>query len=188
MIPHSELHPETVDQLKNWRKPRHAYILFETREYSLRRPILDEKGKPIPEVDESGQVVKDEKGRIVYKFYEPGLYHTLFTLNVENRPEIGSKFKQYMRKGYRVIDFGNFPKSNDPDLRRAQKVKHHSGPSGENPWDTLAADTLAQMRVNPNWAAEKAEILAREKDITQKYNELLEAQNKKTRGQHERTS
>ncbi len=64
----------------------------------------------------------------------------LMTMNVENRADVGRKFEQYQRKGFKLIDYGNFPKTNDSNAERAAKARAHSGPGGTNPWDQLEID------------------------------------------------
>jgi hypothetical protein len=105
MVP--PLEQSTLDDLKGWKQPRYAYVLFESRQWS----------------------VKTEKwGR------------STFTLNVDARPDQLEKIDYYLNKGFRVIDYGSFPKSNSEDSRvQARVALYRSGPESPNPWDTLKA-------------------------------------------------
>lgn len=69
----------------------------------------------------------------------------LFQMPVESRPDVGMKIQQYKRKGYKIIDYGNFPKLNDANPARAQHARHHSGANGTNPWDVLEKDILQEL-------------------------------------------
>ena len=106
---------ETIDQLRGWKPPTHAYILFEM-------PCMYGVG--------AGEFRKG---------------FTLCTMNLENRPEQKERFYYHTRKGARPIHFGNFPRHDDADPRRAQKARMHTGPDHVNPWDDMARLVKAQM-------------------------------------------
>lgn len=61
----------------------------------------------------------------------------LHTLNVEARPDQTEKIKYYLSKGYRIIHFDNFPKTNDPNPERAKQARMHTNESGVNSYDIL---------------------------------------------------
>lgn len=141
-VPLKELKPETLEYLTNWKKPNGAYILFEKRQFHLGRDMQYTAGTG------------------------------LMTLSVEARPEQESKLGYYVfGKGFRIIDFGNFPSLNDKDPRRQRRAQMYSGHNGANPWDSLARTILGMMQTNPNWREEKA-----------KYDAELEAARNKEQG------
>lgn len=106
----------TTKLLESHRAPNHAYILLEKRGLNLKPPGV----------------------------LEPSF--GLATLNVEHRPEQATKLDYYvMQKGFKVIGYGNFPKLNDKNPRRAQLAKWHSGVDGTNPWDELERRCLFYM-------------------------------------------
>lgn len=109
------LETETLDQLKGWRPPNHAYILFEM---------------PCNHAIGAGE-------------FRRGF--TLCTMNLENRPEQQERFYYLTRKGARPLHYGNFPSHNDADPRRAQKARMHTGPDHNNPWDDMARLVRSQM-------------------------------------------
>lgn len=126
-VPIAELKPETLIYLKGWRPPRGAYVLFEKRQVHL----------------------------LANATYRLGT--GLMTLNLEARPEQESKLNYYVfKKKFRIIDYGNFPKLNDPDPIRAQKARMYSGANGANPWDAMEQTILGLMNANPNWKEERA--------------------------------
>lgn len=126
-IPLHELKPETLTYLKGWKRPTFAYVLFEKREIHLGRDMQYRMGTG------------------------------LFTLTLENRPEQESKLNYYVfKKRFRIIDYGNFPRLNDPNPMRADKARMYSGHKGANPWDAMEQAILGMMGSNPNWREEKA--------------------------------
>lgn len=108
------INQDTIDELRGWKEPQTAYILFE----SLVRKLTPD-----------GAV----------------LAHSLFTMNVEDRPEQEHKLYHYIRKGYRPIHMANFPEVNDPNPRRAAKAKLHLGFDKINPWQEMARLVRIQM-------------------------------------------
>lgn len=94
-----------------------------------------------------------KRPRTAFILWEKVEYHVkenrwgtgLFQMSVESRPEVGDKLRQYMRKGYKIIDYGNFPKLNDSNPQRAAHARHHSGANGTNPWDLLERDILIAL-------------------------------------------
>jgi hypothetical protein len=98
---------ETRQQLVGFTKPDFAYVLFEKKEWHLK-----EGGYKVPGVG-------------------------LMTLNVEGRPEQTHQIDIYLKKGYRIIDYGNFPRLDDARPSRAAKARLYSQGAGINPWDEL---------------------------------------------------
>lgn len=98
---------ETRQQLVGFTKPDFAYVLFEKREWHLK-----EGGYKVPGVG-------------------------LMTLNVEGRADQSHQIDIYLKKGYRIIDYGNFPRFDDPKPSRAAKARLYSQGAGINPWDEL---------------------------------------------------
>lgn len=116
---------ETITYLTGWKRPRHAYILFETKEWHL--------------------------GHDGEKRYGTGL----MTLNAESRPEIAHHVEIYIQKGYRILDYGNFPKFSDPNPSRSAKARHYSQGSGINPWDALEKFVKNKMASEIGWDEQK---------------------------------
>lgn len=149
---------QTAKLLEKQREPNHAYIMFEKRGFDLRPP-----GDLIPSFNIS-------------------------VINVEHRPEQATKLDYYvMQKRYKVIAYGNFPKINDPNPRRAQLAKWHGGVNGENPWDELArrCNFYMNLAVDKDSFAkiesEKSELERKLADMSAKL-EKLEATNDKAKG------
>lgn len=116
---------ETQKLLNIQREPNYAYIMFEKKGYSL-----------VPPGD-----------------YVPS--NGIAILNVEQRPEQATKLDYYvMQKGFKVIGYGNFPKLDDRNPRRRALAKWHSGPEGDNPWDSLEKRCKFYM----GQAAEKGQL------------------------------
>lgn len=138
-IPLAELKPETLNYLKGWKKPQHAYVLFEKREIHLGKDMNYRLGTG------------------------------LMTLNLEARPEQESKLNYYVfKKRFRIIDYGNFPKLNDANPSRASKARMYSGHNGANPWDSMEQSILGIMGTNPNWREEKAKYEAEKSGLAAK--------------------
>jgi hypothetical protein len=112
---------EAVQYLKGWKKPRFAYILFETREWHI--------GHDGSRTEGTG----------------------LMTLNVESRPEQLHQVDIYLNKGFRIIDYGNFPKFSDKNPQRAAKALHYSQGAGINPWDNLEQALRQKMKSEITW-------------------------------------
>lgn len=112
---------ETRKQLVAWKRPSFAYVLFEKKEWHIK---------------EGG-----------YKT----IGHGLMTLNVEGRPEQAHQIDIYLNKGYRIIDYGNFPKLDDTSPSRAARARLYSHGAGINPWDSLEAHIKnVGMNFDPN--------------------------------------
>lgn len=147
----------TAKLLEDHRPPNHAYIMFEKRGYSLKPP-----GDLVPEFG-------------------------IATINVEHRPEQAGKLDYYvMQKGYKVIAYGNFPKLNDRNPRRAQVARWHSGVDGSNPWDELERRCLFYMNRGKE-QSELAKVQQEKTGLEQKLSEMasklekLEATNDKAK-------
>lgn len=123
----------TKKELENWREPKHAYILFETRVNDQRK------------ID--GVWVENKTTGIM-------------AFNVQNRPDVGNKINFYIGKGYRIIHYGNFPTANSPRAEVQKHVRLHTGPDGRNPWDVLANTVEQAMGLNTFWQDEKNELLS----------------------------
>lgn len=115
-----------IDQLRGWKPPSGAYILFETKEYHLKH-------------DGTG-------------VWTGGIF--TYTA-VESSPDQKVVLlREYQKKGWRIIHYANFPKLNDPIAERAKRAKLYSNEKGQNPWDTLEVDVQQLMRENPDVAEE----------------------------------
>jgi len=83
-----------------------------------------------------------------------------FTLNVDGRPEQTEKVAYYvMQKGYKIIDYGNFPRANHPNPRIAMKAQIHTGPDRINPWDVLENVCKQFMGIEANKTARENELM-----------------------------
>lgn len=120
--------PETLQYLSGWKRPRHAYVLFETKEWHL----LNEGERRVG----TG----------------------LMTLNAESRAEIGHQIEIYLSKGFRILDYGNFPKFNDKNPARAAKATHYSQGAGINPWDALEKFIQQKISNDLGWEHERAAL------------------------------
>jgi hypothetical protein len=77
------------------------------------------------------------------------------TLNAESRPDIGHHVEFYLQKGFRILDYGNFPKFSDQSASRAAKARHYSQGSGINPWDALEKFVKQKMASEIGWDEQK---------------------------------
>ena len=136
---------ETIKYLTGWQRPAHAYILFETREWHLSH----DGGKR--------------------------LGTGLMTLNAESRPEIFHHVDIYLQKGFRILDYGNFPKFSDQSAAKAAKARHYSQGSGINPWDALERFVKQKMSSEIGWDEQKA---AYESELNVLKKKLAEEQKK----------
>lgn len=112
---------ETLAYLTGWKRPNHAFILFETKEWHIEGDGARRQGTG------------------------------LMTLNAESRPEIYHHVDMYLQKGFRILDFGNFPKFSDKNPARAAKAHHYSQGAGINPWDNLEKFVKQKMSSEINW-------------------------------------
>ena len=112
---------ETLTYLTVWKRPVHAFILFETKEWHISNDGEKRQGTG------------------------------LMTLNAESRPEIYHHVDMYLQKGFRILDYGNFPKFNDKNPARAAKAHHYSQGAGINPWDNLEKFVKQKMASEINW-------------------------------------
>ncbi len=81
------------------------------------------------------------------------------TLNVQNRPQLGSKLRYYViSKRYRILHYAKFPTANDAIPANRKQVQLHSGYDGRNPWEELANEVQQMMNINPNWKQEKSAL------------------------------
>lgn len=119
---------ETLQYLTGWKKPRYAYVLFETREWHIKHNGAREEGTG------------------------------LMTLNVESRPEQAHQIDIYLNKGFRIIDYGNFPKFTDKNPSRAAKALHYSQGAGVNPWDNLEQAIKQKMKSEISWNVRETQL------------------------------
>ena len=84
----------------------------------------------------------------------------LYTLNAESRAEVMHLVDAALNEGGRILDYGNFPKFNDVNNRRAEKAMHYSQGGMNNPWDTLEKHVRMKMNPDITWNAEKAAMQA----------------------------
>lgn len=138
--------PETIQHLTGWKRPKYAYVLFETKEWHISH---DGQRKPAT---------------------------GLMTLNAESRPEIAHQVEFYLRKGYRLIDYGNFPKLSDPNPARAAKATHYSQGAGINPWDSLEQFIKQKMASEIGWDEKEKQY---ESELNALRRKLAEEQSKR---------
>lgn len=106
------------------REPKGAFVMFE----SLKNEIQD-----------------DGTMKVVTR---------LMPFMAESRPGgIRSKIQYYIRKGARLIGYGNIPTANDPNPARAYQYGLFKGPGGQpNEYDMLRAEIEATANQAPrNW-------------------------------------
>lgn len=142
-----EPHPDSIPNLTGWKRPTHAYVLMEMPQYNILAEGRMSVGKG------------------------------LATLNAESRAEIMHQVDYYANKGGRVLDYGNFPKFNDSNPKRAEKAMHYSQGSGVNAWDALERHVKLRMSADVNWRDEKA---AMQEEVDALKAKLAEATAKKT--------
>ena len=120
--PQVDVKPYTKKLLAEWKPPKHAFVLFEKREFDL-----------------------DHN-------YNHTQRTGLFTLNVEHRPEQQDKLFYYTgpMKKFRVIGYGNFPKLNEGPERRRKQAKLYSDKDGTNPWDILEDRVKYFLKLDPD--------------------------------------
>lgn len=122
---------ETINYLTGWRVPNYAYVLFE----KVQRHFYSEE---IPDPSGETFIDKDGKERVKTQRVTRSRWGTgLATLNIENRPERFSTMEQWIRKGFRVIDYGNFPSLDHPSAVRRSKASFHKDQYGNCSWDKV---------------------------------------------------
>lgn len=136
---------ETMKYLTGWQRPKYAYVLFETKEWH------------------------------VFHDGERRAGTGLMTLNAESRAEIFHHIEIYLQKGFRILDYGNFPKFTDTSPARAAKARHYSQGSGINPWDALEKFVKQKMASEIGWDEQKA---AYESELSVLKKKLAEEQKK----------
>ncbi len=124
--------PAALAQLRGWKPPAKAYVLFETNEY---------------------QLTKDGAG-----YWTNGL----MTLDVEGRPEQFSKIETYTAppKKFRILHYGNFPKMDDKNPARARLARLYGGKDGKNPWDAMEQKIRYHMGLSNTWDNDRAAMAA----------------------------
>lgn len=142
---------ETIDQLKGWKEPSHAYILFEM---------------PCMHALQGGD-------------FKRGF--TLTTMNVEWRPEQVERFYFLVRKGARPLHYGNFPSHNDANAERAKRARMHTGPSGVSPWDELARVVKSQLYKDEGGVTLKEKAVGLEAKLAEARAELAALKKKETK-------
>ena len=132
-------HQQTRDQLKGYRPPLgKAYVLFEKWNIEI--------------VGEAERV----------------LTYSLFPLSVDDRPEQYGKIERFVRKGYRLLHWGNFYELTDPKKERAQKAQAHN-----NAWAELNTALVALVE-NPNVLLENQQLKDEKAALQQKLKEQQE--------------
>lgn len=133
--------PLTEQELAKWIRPNYAYVLLETIEFAIKQ---------------GGQ--KD-------------IVHKLMTIRVEDRPDRLEAIRFYTSldgpKRFRLIDWGNFPTSNDENSKKRMMVQMHSEGGRRNVWKEIERLCESLLQVEPIWSRyyfdkaekEKAEAL-----------------------------
>jgi hypothetical protein len=144
---------ETKEKLKSHNPPPFAYVLMETNEIAC---------------SSNG----DRK-----------LDHGLFTLRVDQRPDIAPKIDQYLKKGFKILHYANFPKLNDENPKRAELAKLHSKPGGGTAWNYLESHVKRVMTYDPNWADSKSKLeqslAAKDQELKALQDRVIQMQSKK---------
>lgn len=122
--------PETVNALRGWTPPKHAYVLFERWKIEL----------------------LSEGERIIT--------HGAFVFNVEGRPDQTPKIEFYVRKGFRILDWGNFHYLTDANKESAKLAAMY-----DSAWAKLEADLLH--------IANTTDIRAENKELREEKDALL---------------
>ena len=112
---YAPLEEQTRDALRGWTPPREAYVLFER--WSI-------------------ELVSDAEKRTRY---------TTFTFNVEARPEQFHKIEFYIRKGYRILHWGNFHFLTDKDEESVKLAQLH-----KNAWQRLENELIRTVENSVN--------------------------------------
>lgn len=108
-------HPEIEKALTGWRPPKTAYILLE---------------QPVLHIISEGE-------------REWGM--GLVTYNAESRVEVLGWVDNTLRKGGRILHYGNFPRLDSSNPKRVEKAMLYGGSKGSNPWDVLAKELDVKM-------------------------------------------
>lgn len=119
------LEDQTVDALRGFKPPTHAYVLFER----WRIELVGEDAEPIKNFG-------------------------LFVFNVEHRPEQAHKIEFFVRKGYRILHWGNFHYLTDND-KESQKL----AAMYDNAWAKLEGD-LERFATTDSVRVENKQLLA----------------------------
>lgn len=116
--------PEVEDALRGWAEPSHAYILFER--WSM-------------ELNEDRERVRSNR---------------LFIFNVEHRPEIFHRIEFFVRKGFRILHWGRFPRMDDSNKERMKLAAMH-----QNAWVHLESD-LERLANQVNVKVENEKLMS----------------------------
>ena len=138
-------HPDSIPNLTSWRRPKTAYVLLE-----------------FPQCN----IISDGE-------FEWGM--GLCTVNAESRAEVIGNVENILNKGGRILDYGNFPKLNDPNPQRHDKAMIYSG-GKVNSWDALEKFVKNRMAGDMGWRDEKAEM---EQEINALKAKVAEQNNRK---------
>lgn len=139
---------QVENALKGWRPPlNYAYILFER----WRIEIVAEGDKAIT-------------------------YGT-FVMDVEGRPEQISKVEFYVRKGFRILDWGNFHYLSDANKESAKKAAMYN-----NAWATLEED-LKRIAESTDIRAENESLKSENDALLAKISEYESKLSKGKRGE-----
>lgn len=142
-------HPDMVKALTGWRPPKGAYVLLEVPQLNIVADGVREWGKG------------------------------LMTLSCESRAQMQHHVDHYISKGGRVIHYGQFPKLNDPNPKRAEKAYQYSEGKGVNPWDALEAHVRMRMAGDVTHLAEVSKLEEENNALKAKLAEMLSKKSSK---------
>lgn len=133
------LHQQTKDMLRGYKPPLgRAYILFER--WNI-------------------QVVGEAERVLTY---------SLWPFSVDDRPEQFTKIEHFVRKGYRILHWGNFYYLTDPKKERMAKAQAHN-----NAWAELEIN-LKALAENPGIVTENITLKSERDALQQKVKEMEE--------------
>lgn len=128
MIRVSKASDEVEKEISAWREPRMAFVAFDMPKISI----------------EAGGEFRRYRGLVCWV--------------CEHRPEAKSKLSYYIRKGARIIGYGNFPSADDANPARRKMYHYFDGPGNQpNGWDSLKAEihVLTQQTAGAEVIAER---------------------------------
>lgn len=133
------LHPEATDELRGWTPPRGAYVMLESPKIHLLPGAVKRPGAGLTFVD------------------------------VSSAPDQQTLIEYYIRKGGRVLHWGNFPKNNSDNAKDKELAQMH-----RNAWDNLEVFLRGKLADAEN--AARAKRLEDENDALKR--KLAEAEAK----------
>jgi hypothetical protein len=133
------LHQQTRDMLRGYKPPLgRAYILFER--WNI-------------------QIVGEAERLLTY---------SLWPFSVDDRPEQFTKIEHFVRKGYRILHWGNFYYLTDPKKERMAKAQAHN-----NAWAELEIN-LKALAENPGIITENLTLKTENEALLEKLREAEE--------------